>query len=180
VRACPRCGVQVEVYKDACDCGFSWVPQMSATPGDDFLVPGEFRPVATVDQPRRVVIWPWIVGILLFALGGWHIYCSEQLEASIGEYIKSHIGDSPADATLKIHVQPITNVVSLELWVVDKDAASLEPSVRLMLDAALSYIRSEVEPYLERELSLIARKQVDLYAMALPYRIAFSLKISPK
>jgi hypothetical protein len=118
--------------------------------------------------------------MLLMAVGGWHLHCTQRLEASIHEYIRSHVGESPGDVTFEIQIQPITNLVAIELKVVDKAATAMRPSDKLMLDAALSYIRSEVEPYLERELSLMARKQVDPYAMALPYRIAFSLDIGPK
>jgi len=143
-------------------------------------MPGEFRPGAIVEQHKRTLIWPWVVGVVLMGFGCWHLYCSERLEASIYEYITSHVGESPAEATIEIHVQPVTNLVSMELKVVDKGVKALKPSDRLMLDAALSYIRGEVEPYFERELTLVARKQVDLYAMALPYRLAFSLKISSK
>ena len=123
--------------------------------------------------------WLHVAGVLM-AVGAWHLFCSERLEASIHEYVRSHVGESTGDATLELHIQPITNLVAIELKVVDKDAADMKPSEKLMLDAALSYVRSEVEPYLERELSLMARKQVDPYAMVLPYRIAFSLVISSK
>jgi len=180
VRTCPRCGAQVEVYSSTCDCGFAWVSQTSIGSGPDIQIPGEFRPVAALEQPRRASLWPWVLGILLIAVGGWHVFCSERLEASIHEYVRSQVGESPGDATIEIHIQPITNLVAIELKVVDKGAAAIKPSEKLMLDAALSYIRSEVEPYLERELSLMARKQVDPYAMAIPYRIAFSLDISPE
>ncbi len=120
------------------------------------------------------------MGFVFIGLGGWHVYCSERLEASIYEYINSQVGESPIDATIEIHVQPVTNLVAIDLKVVDKSAKALKPSDRLMLDAAVSSIRSNVEPYFERELTLVARKQVDLYAMALPYRLAFSLEINPK
>jgi len=125
-------------------------------------------------------MWPWVVGFVLIGLGGWHVYCSERLEASIYEYINSQMGESPVGATIEIHVQPVTNLVAINLKVVDKSAKALKPSDRLMLDAALSYIRRAVEPYFEQELTLVARKQVDPYAMALPYRLAFSLEIGPK
>jgi hypothetical protein len=143
-------------------------------------MPGEFRPVAALEQPPRASRWPWALGILLIAVGGWHVICSEKLEGSIHEYIRSQVREFPGDTTIEIHIQPITNLVAIELIVVDKGAAAMKPPEKLILDAALSYIRGEVEPYLERELSLIARKQVDPYAMALPYRIAFSLDIRPK
>jgi hypothetical protein len=180
VKACPRCGAQVEVYQDTCDCGFSWASQGSTDLTRDIRVPGEYRPVYTIEQPKRPAIWPWVVGLVFLGLGGWHVYCTEKLEASIYEYITSHVGESPADATITIHVQPITNLVSIDLTVVDEGSKPLKPSDRLLLDAALSYVRAEVEPYFERELTLVARKQVDPYAMALPYRLAFSLEISSK
>ncbi len=178
MRECPRCGVQVEVYQNTCNCGYTWGSQGSTDLSQELRVPGEFRPSYVIEQPKRARFWPWIVGSILIGVGGWHVYCSEKLERSIYEYISSHVGESPADATIDIHVQPITNLVSIDLHVVDKGAKSLKPSDRLMLDAALTYIRSEVDPYFERELTLVARKQVDLYAMALPYRLAFSLDIS--
>jgi hypothetical protein len=180
VRTCLRCGVRVEAYRSECDCGFAWASPTSNGSVQDIHMPGEFRPMAAVEQPRRARLWPWVLGVLLLALGGWHILCTQRLEASILEYIKSNIGESPSDATVETHVQPITNLVAIELRVVDKAAAAMKPSEKLLLDAALSYIRTEVEPYLERELSLMARKQVDPYAMALPYRIAFSLDIRAK
>ncbi len=180
MRKCPRCGNQVEVYNTTCECGFSWMPQISTGLDQPMSVPGEYRPVVVLEQRRRASIWPWLLGMALLGVGGWHVYCSEKLEASIHEYIASNVGDNPADASIEVRVQPITNLVAIELKVVDKKAQPLKPSERLMLDAALSYIRSEVEPHLERELSLIARKQVDPYALVLPYRIAFSLEISSK
>ena len=179
MRTCPRCGVQVEVYQDACSCGFSWVPQLTSGLAQDIQMRGDFRPGFIIEQPKRTPVWPWVVGLLLIGLGGWHVYCAERLERSIYEYITSHVDESPADAPIEIHVQPVTNLVAIDLKVVDKSAKPLKPSDRLLLDAALSYIRREVEPYFERELTLVARKQVDPYAMALPYRLAFSLEISP-
>ena len=178
MRTCPRCGARVDVYQDTCICGFVWGPRTSTELVRDIKVPGEYRPGFTIEKPKRSAIWPWVVGFVLLGLGGWHVYCSERLEASIYEYITSHMGESPVDATIEIHVQPVTNLVVIDLKVVDKSAKAFKPSDRLMLDAALSYIRSEAEPYFERELTLVARKQVDLYAMALPYRLAFSLEIS--
>jgi hypothetical protein len=180
LRTCPRCGAQVEVYRTTCDCGFSWASPAQSGSAPDIYLPGEFRPLGASEQPRRASLWPWVLGITLIVVCGWHVLCTQRLEASIHEYLRSNLGDSPSDATVEIHIQPITNLVAIELKVVDKSAAAMKPSERLMLDAALSYIRSEVEPYLERELTLMARKQVDPYAMALPYRIAFSLEFSPK
>jgi hypothetical protein len=168
----------VEVYQDTCNCGFSWASRISTGPEQYVQMPGEFRPGAIIEQPKRTSIWPWALGVVLIGLGGWHVYCSERLEAAIAEYIASHVGESPVDTTIEIHVQPVTNLVAIDLKVVDKGAKALKPSDRLMLDAALAYIRSEIEPYFERELTLVARKQVDPYAMALPYRLAFSLEIS--
>jgi hypothetical protein len=180
VRTCPRCGVRVEVYNTTCSCGFSWAPQTSSEADQYVQIPGEYRPGAVREPSRRVPVWPWVLGLLLIAVVGWHIYCAVRLETSSREYIRSRLGEGPADATIEVHVQPVTNLVAIELRVVDKDAATMKPSDQLLLDAALSYIRSEIEPYLERELSLIARRQVDPYAIAIPYRIDFSLKISPK
>lgn len=180
MKTCPRCGVQVQVFRSTCDCGYAWVSQTSIGSGPDIQMPRAFRPVATLEQPRRASQWPWVLGILLIAVVGWHVICSAKLEASIHEYIRSQMGEFSGDATIEIHIQPITNLVAIELIVVDEGAAAMKPTEKLILDAALSYVRSEVEPYLERELNLIARKQVDPYAMALPYRIAFSLNIRPK
>jgi hypothetical protein len=177
VRTCPRCGAQVEVYAANCNCGFAWGSQRIPGSDQDISVPGEYRPVAGFADPRRASSWPWVLGILLIALGGWHIYCSKRLEMSIYQYIKARSVESPADGTIDIHVQPVTNLVDIKLTVVDKEAAAMNPSDRLMLDAALTYIRSALQPYVDQELSLVARKQVDPYAMALPYRIAFSLDI---
>jgi hypothetical protein len=180
VKSCPRCGAKVEVYRDTCDCGFSWASQSSTDLTREIQVPGEYRPVYAIEQPRRSSTWPWVLAFALLGLSGWHVYCTEKIEASIHEYITSHVGESPVDATIEVHVQPITNLVAIDLTVVDKGGKALKPADRLLLDAGLSYIRSEVEPYFERELTLVARKQVDPYAMALPYRLAFSLEISPK
>ncbi len=137
---------------------------------------GEFRP-EYITEPKRPVAWPWVLGFVVLGLGGWHIYCSKQLERAIYEYITTHLGKTPVSGQINIHVQPVTNLVSINLVVVDKDARHLKATDRLLLDAMLSVLRSEAEPYLERELGLAARKQVDPYAMALPYRIAFSLDI---
>jgi hypothetical protein len=110
-------------------------------------------------------------------VGAWHLMCSERLEASIYKYIAPHFDEADLNATLEISIQPISNVVSIELTILGQDADELKPSDKLILDTLLVYIRGEVEPYMERELSLVARKYVDLYAMAIPYRMAMSLNV---
>ena len=136
--------------------------------------------MAEVEHPKRSTLWPWLISIPLLAVGGWHYICTLRLEASIQDYIASHFGEGLGDANIEIHVQPITNLVAIEVKVVDRGAAAMKPSDRVMLDAMLSSVRSTAEPYFERELSLAAREQADPYAMVLPYRVAFSLDISPK
>lgn len=179
MKTCPNCGTQVGIFTNTCSCGFNWGSDSPAVLVRDLRARGGFRPVHEDEPTERVVVWPWVVVLVLIVLGGWHVYCAQKLEATIYEYVTSHVGDIPVDARIEIHVQPITNVVAIDLKLSGNGAKSLKPSERLMIEATTSYIRSAAEPYFERELALIARKQVDLYAMALPYRLALSLDVAP-
>jgi hypothetical protein len=177
VRSCPRCGSKVEAYRTNCDCGFSWEPQALSETAPVGQYPGEFRPIAYNEPRRRTYVWPWLLSVLVMGIGAWHLICSQKIEASIYEYIEPHLSEGEINATLEINIQPISNLVSIDLKVLADGADELTSSDRLIIDAVLVYIRAEVEPYIERELSLAARRQVDLYAMAFPYRSAFSLDI---
>jgi hypothetical protein len=120
------------------------------------------------------------VGALLLGVGGWHFICTEKLEASIQEYIEPYWDDADFDANLDIRIHPLSNLVSINFVVQAEGADDIEHSEQLLIDALLVAIRNEVEPVIERELSLAARKQFDLYAIALPYRTAISLDFSTK
>lgn len=178
MRSCPRCGSQVEVYRTNCDCGFSLAPQILSEPAQVDQFPGEYRPIAYAQPRRRTRVWPWLLGVVVIGIGAWHLVCSQKLEASISEYIEPLLKEGEINANLEINIQPISNVVFIDLTVLAEGADELTSADRIIIDAVLVYIRGEVEPYIERELRLAARKQVDLYAMALPYRSAFSLAFS--
>ena len=163
----------MEAYLTACDCGHDW-SQQSASESPQFS-----SHTHDLKGNRRVRIWPWTLGVALLGLGGWHFACTEQVEEHIFQAVEPFLREQD-DVTLSfsVHVQPLSNFVAIDFRFEADGADSMKPEERLLVETVVTYLRSQIEPIIERELGLVARKQFDLYAMALPYRSAVSVEFS--
>jgi hypothetical protein len=186
LRTCPRCGNHVEVYRTSCDCGYSWLPRVSnASESHDGAVSvtteevRDHQPRAAFEQSTRRSAWPWIAGACLIAVLGWHVVCAARLGSSMEHNLRLHFSEVPSIA-VSVEVKPHSNLVSIGIHARGDEARSMREFERRMADADFARFRQEIEPAVERELSLAARSQFDLYAMLLPYRASFSLDFPPQ
>lgn len=109
---------------------------------------------------------------ILGAIAGWHYYNCTKLEQVLSAASAEYLHDVWPEASAHVEISPISNLASI---VVERDPVTERNLVTLIEDAFIEGVRSELEPHLERELELAARARMDLYAMALPYRVSITI-----
>lgn len=106
-----------------------------------------------------------VVGLI----AGWHYYNYTKLEtallAAADEYLNEHW---PA-ASAQVDINPLTNLTSIR---VERKPIRNPNLITVLEEALVESVRTELEPQLDRQLELAARAKMDLYAMALPYRVS--------
>lgn len=124
---------------------------------DDSDSAGAFRPIVLLGTAVLVVLLSW------------HYICHLRLEAGLQERASDYLQTAALGVDAIIRVNPLTNVVQVELGLPMDEA---EPSARIIGDAAAAYVNATLAPEFERRLSTAARSYMDLYAMAVPYRVS--------
>ncbi len=126
------------------------------------------------DEPRkpRARYIPTLLIVIVVLVGGWHCLAAQQLEDRLTKHLVASVQENLPDASLSVDVQPLTNLVDIQLT---RKVARNEASFELLGDVIIEYVRIELEPRMERELSARARRDVDLYAMLVPYQVSISV-----
>ena len=121
------------------------------------------------DEPRksRFKFLPALLAILLAIVGGWHWFAANHLE----KQLTRHFGNRSLRKYAGHHRGGGRS--SIDQSGRDSDHAQVarkEAAFDFLADAIIEYVRQELEPKMERELSIAARRDVDLYAMMVPYK----------
>jgi DNA-binding protein YbaB len=97
-------------------------------------------------------------GLLLALIFGWHLVQVSHVASEIA-------GEAPGEL-LRVTINPVTNVARIS---VDSDVAedSMERIAADILRGVLAFGYEEIE----REMALMARERLDVYAMVIPYRV---------
>jgi hypothetical protein len=154
-------------------------PGIGASRGDMDALAREYRPDSDQrdqreEAPReaRVRKAPTLLAILISLVAGWHWFAANhyenELTRTLGDYARKNL----PDASVSVDVHPLTNLVEIE---VTRNVARNEAAFAFFGDAIIEFVRQKLEPEVERELSLVARRDVDMYAMMVPYRVSISI-----
>lgn len=103
---------------------------------------------------RKLILLGCLAVALIF---GWHLLKTRDLVAEL---------ESEELSFVSVHVNPVTNVVRFQIDTTEANDAGNRMAAH-MLQQVLNMGREDVET----ELALRAREQVNLYAMAIPYRV---------
>lgn len=106
---------------------------------------------------------------VLGLVAGWHYYNHTHLEdalrATANEYLREHW---PA-ASAHVEINPLSNFATIR---VERKPVKDADLFTILAEALVGNVRAELEPQLDRQLELAARRAMDVYAMALPYRVS--------
>ena len=108
--------------------------------------------------------------LAIMAIAGWHYYAHLQVEKAMQAYADEYVANWMPQATAKVEINPLSNFASI--YVVTPPRRHEERFVDMFVDAIVEEVRTNMEPKLDRDLELTARKFFDLYAMALPYHVS--------
>ncbi len=100
----------------------------------------------------------WSMSLLVVLIFGWHLVQVSHVASEIA-------GESP-DGLLRVTINPVTNVAVISVGG-DVPENSMERMAVEILRRALAFGHEE----LEREMALMARERLDIYAMIIPYRV---------
>ena len=123
------------------------------------------------DDSSSAGAFPWvsILGVVvLMAIAGWHYVCHARLEANLQGRANDYLQSMQLGVEAKIDVQPITNIVQIRI---ELPVDEVDSSATILGDAASGFVGAKLGPEIERRLSTAARSSIDLYAMAIPYRV---------
>lgn len=115
------------------------------------------------------IITLWVM-IAIGAIAGWHNYARLQIEKAVQTYADEYLAKTISRATATVEINPLSNFALIH--VMTPPHSYEERFVGKVVDAVVEEVRTEIEPRLDRDLELAARKFFDLYAMALPYRVS--------
>jgi hypothetical protein len=126
------------------------------------------------DEPRkpRFKYAPTLLAILLSLVAGWHWFAANHYENELTRILTSYVRENMPNVSVDVNVQPLTNLVEVQIT---RNMAHKEAGFEFFADALIEYVRQEIEPKLERDLSVRARGDVDLYAMMVPYKVSISI-----
>ena len=93
-----------------------------------------------------------------------------EIENATQAYVDEYLANWMPKATAKVEINPLSNFASI--YVVMPPRSDKERVVSMVVDAIVDEVRTNMEPKLDRDLELAARRFLDLYAMALPYRVS--------
>ena len=93
-----------------------------------------------------------------------------EIEKATQAYVDEYLAKWESKATAKVDVNPLSNFASI--YVVLPPRSDNEQIANMIVDAIIEQVRTIMEPKIDRELELTARKYLDLYAMVLPYRVS--------
>lgn len=127
-----------------------------------------------VDEPRQSHFRyaPTLLAILVVLVAGWHWFAANHYKKELTRNLTSYVRKNLPEASVSVDVFPLTNVIEIQ---VTRNVARKEAAFDFFGDAIIEFVRQEVEPRIERELSFVARRDVDLYAMIVPYRVSISI-----
>jgi hypothetical protein len=126
------------------------------------------------DEPRksRFKYLPTLLAILVAIVAGWHWFATNHLEKQLTLHVGKYVREQMPDLSVTVDVHPLTNLVEIQ---VTRSIRGKEGAYDFLGDAFLEYLAQQVEPAIERELSELARKDTDLYAMMVPYQVSISM-----
>lgn len=126
------------------------------------------------DGPRksRYRYAPTLLAILVALVAGWHWFAANHYEKELTRTVGSYVRENLPDASVSVDVHPLTNLIEIQLT---RNMPRNEAAFEFFGDAIIEYVRQELEPKMERELSAVARRDVDLYAMMVPYQVSISI-----
>lgn len=126
-----------------------------------------------VEEPRsRARYIPVLLMAFVVLVGGWHWLAAMQLEDRLASHLVRSVKENLPNASLSVDVYPLTNLVDIQFT---RQVARNEASFEVLGDLIIEFARQELEPRMERELSARARRDVDLYAMLVPYQVSISV-----
>lgn len=125
----------------------------------------------TVSKRRPILILVITVGLI--TLGAWHYFCHLHLKGELERISNNYLREHLEDSTAIVDVQPITNLVSIQ---VERPTRVQNVFAQTIGDALVEFVRRELEPALERELAVFARSNIDLYAMLVPYQVSIRVE----
>ena len=108
--------------------------------------------------------------LMIATIAGWHYYAHLEIEKATQAYADEYLANWMPKATAKVEINPLSNFASI--YVVMPPRSDKEQLVNMVVDAIVEEVRTNMEPNLDRDLELNARRFLDLYAMALPYRVS--------
>lgn len=123
-------------------------------------------------RTSRNLIVPILLGLIAIVCG-WHYLCHLLLEDNLRENANASLREYIDDATVHVEIGPLSNVVDIGIEVGSERANGLWKMVK---DALLEEIRQELEPEIERALHTRTRRDMDVYAMLLPYKVSIAFR----
>lgn len=126
------------------------------------------------EEPRKSPFryLPSLLAILIAAFCAWHSFVSSQLEKQLQEHFEGDFRKDMPDVSATVEVHSLTNLVEIEIT---RSVRGKEGAYDFLGDALLEYLRVQLEPVIDRELSKRARRDTDLYAMMVPYQVAITI-----
>lgn len=113
-----------------------------------------------------------LLAIFPLIVGGWHWIAANRLEERFNRKIADGALEDSAEFSARVDVYPLTNLVDLQITL---KAGRDDASYSLIESLIIEYVRKELEPRFERELSAAARRDNDLYALMFPYQVSISI-----
>lgn len=115
-----------------------------------------------------------LVAIAGTAIFGWHVYAHLKIQEATQAYADELLEGWTSTATATVEINPLSNFASI--YVVLPPRSESERVENMFVDAIVQVVRTKLEPKLERDMELAARRYFDLYAMALPYRVSIDVE----
>lgn len=127
-------------------------------------------------DPNPGVTLAKIIGLAALALfvlvAGWHYYHHLALESALSDNANQYLSEHLSGATAAVNVSPVSNLVSIR---VERSDRASNPLVGFIEDSLIESVRQELEPKLDRQLSVNARAAMDFYAILLPYQVTIDV-----
>lgn len=128
-------------------------------------------PTTAREKASRRIVLSVILGAVAL-VGGWHYLCQLEVKDTLSELSNEFLREHMQDASALVEIGPVNNVIDIHVELNSKPAKGLGA---LIESSMIEVFREELEPKLERALHTRTRRDMDVYAMLMPYKVSITV-----
>lgn len=116
-----------------------------------------------------------VIGVISLLIGGWHYLCQREIQEQLQAFSDKEL--NIPDLSVSVAVGPLNNVIDITVgYAGEANATRNESLLDHLKDAFIAAVGEGFAEHLERSLQTRSRRDFDVYAMLLPYKVSITTR----